>query len=121
MTEAFDDLVMRTTTKRTREKAKHRSQELIQEMLLSEIRVSVGKSQREVAETLGIRQPSLSKLEKQTDMQIATLQRIIAALGGQLQIIASFPKGTITMPQYSAMKVPSSAKRKSGSTDYRLV
>jgi predicted transcriptional regulator len=54
-----------------------------------------GKSQRELAKTLGIKQPSLSKLEKQSDMQISTLRRIVSALGGELEVVARFPKGAI--------------------------
>ena len=37
---------------------------------------------------MGIRQPALSKLESQDDMQISTLVKIIEALGGQLSITA---------------------------------
>ena len=57
------------------------------------MRKLAGKSQREVAATLGIKQPSLSKLEGQSDMQISTLRKIVAALGGELDVIARFPKG----------------------------
>jgi predicted XRE-type DNA-binding protein len=45
-------------------------------------------SQQHVAETLGVKQPSLSKLEKQPDMQISTLRKIAKALGGELEILA---------------------------------
>jgi hypothetical protein len=55
---------------------------------------------------LGIRQPSLSKLEGQSDMQISTLQRIVAALGGTLDVIARFPKGTIRIDQFDAQSPP---------------
>ena len=58
------------------------------EMLLAEIRKAVGMTQEELASALGIRQPSLSKLEGQDDMQISTLRRLIEALGGTLEIIA---------------------------------
>ena len=81
MVKSFDELVKRTTTKKTQEKASRRAQELLGELLLSEIRQLAGKSQREVAETLGMKQPSLSKLEKQADMQISTLRKIVKAAG----------------------------------------
>jgi DNA-binding XRE family transcriptional regulator len=100
MAKSFDELVKRTTTKRTRDKAAKRTQELLGELLLSECRQMAGKSQQEVADLLGIKQPSLSKLEKQRDMQISTLQKIVAALGGELEVLARFPKGTVRIEQF---------------------
>ena len=100
MAKSFDELVKRTTTKRTRERAARRTRELLGELLLSEIRKLAGKSQRQVAQALGIKQPSLSKLEKQSDIQISTLRRIVAALGGELEVIAKFPKGMVKIEQF---------------------
>jgi transcriptional regulator with XRE-family HTH domain len=100
MAKSFDELVARTTSKRTRARAARRTRELLGEMLLSDMRKRAGKSQREVAETLGIRQPSLSKLESQSDMQISTLRRIVTALGGELDVIARFPKGAVRIEQF---------------------
>jgi transcriptional regulator with XRE-family HTH domain len=100
MAKTFDDLVNRTTNKRTRERAAVRTKELLGELLLSEVRKLAGKSQREVAVALGIKQPSLSKLEGQSDMQISTLRRIVAALGGELDVIARFPKGAVRIDQF---------------------
>ena len=97
---SFDDLVKRTTGKRTRQRAAARTRELLGELLLSEIRKLAGKSQHEVADALGIKQPSLSKLEGQSDMQISTLRKIVAALGGELDVIARFPKGAVRIDQF---------------------
>ena len=92
MAKSFDALVRRTTTKKTRQRGAARAQELLRELLLSEIRELAGKSQKQIADVIGIKQPSLSKLEKQSDMQISTLRRIVNALGGELEVIAKFPK-----------------------------
>jgi transcriptional regulator with XRE-family HTH domain len=100
MAKSFDELVKRTTSKRTRECAAARTRELLGELLLSEVRRLAGKSQREVADALGIKQPSLSKLEGQSDMQISTLRKIVAALGGELDVIARFPKGAVRIDQF---------------------
>src|SRR5216683_1114554 len=102
MAKSFDELVKRTTTKKTQAKASRRAQELLGELLLSEVRQLAGKSQQEVAETLGMKQPSLSKLEKQADMQISTLRKIVKALGGKLEILARFPKGTVKIDQFDS-------------------
>lgn len=95
MAKSFDSLVRRHTTKRTRALAAKRTNDLLGELLVSELRRLAGKSQREVAATLGIKQPSIAKLEKQSDMQISTLQKIVKALGGELDIVARFPKGAV--------------------------
>ena len=44
-------------------------------------------TQDELAASLGVKQPTLSRLEGQDDMQISTLRRVIEALGGELEII----------------------------------
>lgn len=100
MAKSFDELVKRTTTKQTRAKAARRTKELLGELLLSEMRQMTGKSQREVADVLGINQPSLSKLEKQTDMQMSTLHKVVTALGGKLELVAHFPQGAVRIDQF---------------------
>jgi transcriptional regulator with XRE-family HTH domain len=113
MAKSFDALVKRTTTKKTRERAARRTQELLQELLLSEIREMAGKSQQQVAKAIGIKQPSLSKLESQSDMQISTLQRIINALGGKLEVIARFPNSAVKIEQFDTAAVRREGKRRS--------
>jgi len=100
MAKSFDDLVKRTTTQRTRAKAARRTQQLLGELLLSEVRQMAGKSQQQVADALGMKQPSLSKLERQHDMQISTLRKIVKALGGELEVLVRFPKGTVRIEQF---------------------
>ena len=79
-----------------------RTRKLLGELLLSELRKLAGKSQGQLAAALGIKQPSLSKLERQSDMQVSTLQKIVKALGGELEVIARFPKGTVRIEQFDA-------------------
>ena len=83
-------------------KAKARSKEMMAEMLLVEIRKETGFTQENLAKAIGIKQPTLSKLESQDDMQISTLQRLIQALGGQLELIAHMPNGDIRISQFKA-------------------
>ncbi|NNM84986.1 MAG: helix-turn-helix transcriptional regulator [Phycisphaerales bacterium] len=100
MAKTFDDLVNQTASKATRTRTAARTKVLLAELLLSEVRKLTGKSQRQVASALGIKQPSLSKLEGQSDIQISTLRRIVAALGGELDVIARFPKGAVRIDQF---------------------
>jgi DNA-binding XRE family transcriptional regulator len=78
-----------------RARAQAKADELINEMFLAEIRQSLGLTQAQLAEELGISQPALSKIENQDDMQLSTLRRIIEAMGGELEIVAHLPKGDI--------------------------
>jgi transcriptional regulator with XRE-family HTH domain len=84
-----------------RRRATLKAREMMVEMLISEIRREAGFTQEQVAEVLGIRQPSLSKLESQDDMQISTLRKIVNALGGELEIIAHMPAGDIRIRQFA--------------------
>jgi transcriptional regulator with XRE-family HTH domain len=102
MAKSFDALARRTMTKSMRARADQRTRELLGEYLLSEIREGRGKSQMEIAAALGIKQPSLSKLEKQTDMQISTLEKIVKVLGGELEIIARFPKRAVRIRPFGS-------------------
>lgn len=83
-------------------RAKAKSKEMMAEMLLAEIRKQTGLTQADLAKSLGIKQPTLSKLESQTDMQISTLRRLIQALGGDLELIAHLPGGQIRISQFMA-------------------
>ncbi|MGA2497456.1 MAG: XRE family transcriptional regulator [Tepidisphaeraceae bacterium] len=56
----------------------------------------------ELAEKLGIRQPAVSQLEQQDDMQVSTLQRIVKALGGVLEITVRLPGGEYRLGQFNS-------------------
>ena len=45
-------------------------------------------SQIEIASALNVKQPSVSKIEKQADMYLSTLRSYVEAVGGQLDLIA---------------------------------
>lgn len=81
-------------------RAEARAQEMMAEMLLSEIRKQTGLTQEDLAASLGIRQPTLSNMETRTDMQISTLRRLIKALGGELELIVHLPGGDVRLSQF---------------------
>lgn len=84
-----------------RARAQERTREMIVEMLLAEIRQCSGVTQKELAATLGMTQPSLSKIESQQDIRVSTLHRLIESLGGTLELIAHFPSGDVRLTQFS--------------------
>ena len=79
-------------------------QKELERMLLVELRKLSGMTQAQVAKALGIKQPSLSQLESQDDMQISTLRRIVEALGGELEIIATLPTGRVALSQFKEQR-----------------
>ena len=101
MAKKFDDLLKNIKPERVKN-AKAKAQDMMAEMLLSELRKESGQTQEELAKTLGIKQPSLSKLESQDDIQLSTLNRLIQALGGKLELIAHMPKGDIRISQFKS-------------------
>jgi DNA-binding XRE family transcriptional regulator len=100
MAKSFDQLADRVMSAKARARASTRARELLGELLLSELRKLAGKSQAELARELGMKQPSLSKLEHQADMQISTLKKIVEALGGRIIITAQFPRGHARLKQF---------------------
>jgi predicted transcriptional regulator len=96
----FDELRAKMTPARRARNDRAVKTEL-RRMLLSELRRTAGMTQVKVAKSMGITQPTLSHLEGQDDMQVSTLQRIVKALGGELEIIAKIPSGQIALSQFS--------------------
>jgi predicted transcriptional regulator len=60
-------------------------------MTLAELRKGRKISQATVAEALGIGQMQISRLEKRKDPRLSTMQRTVAAMGGHLTMIVTFP------------------------------
>ena len=94
MARKFSELRSRMSP-RSRARAAARARELLAEMPLAELRRARGLSQKALAEALGVQQPSIARLEKRTDMYVSTLRSHIEAMGGELEVVARFPDGSI--------------------------
>ena len=70
-------------------------------MPLDELRAARNLTQEHLAALLHIKQASVSKMERRTDMYIGTLGKFIEAMGGQLEIRAIFPDGAVRITQFS--------------------
>ena len=44
-----------------------------------------------MAATLGVRQDTISRLEKRSDMLLSTMRHYVESMGGQLELVARFP------------------------------
>ncbi len=100
MAKSFKELVARTGNAKTRQIAERRTRELVAEMIVSEIREALGKTQTQVARQAGMKQPSLAKLEAQSDMLISTLRKVMKAMGGELEVAVHFPQGRVRLKQF---------------------
>lgn len=58
--------------------------EALREYSLSELRKAIGMAQATVAQSLGVTQSEVSKLERRPDLYISTLRRYIEAMHGEL-------------------------------------
>ena len=75
-----------------RKEIEARAAELIaEEMSLRDLREALTLTQKRMAETLGIGQDSVSRLERRSDLLLSTLRSYIEAMGGSLSLIAEFP------------------------------
>jgi hypothetical protein len=71
--------------------------ELRRELPLHQLRQALKLSQEKVAEELGVTQAAVSRLEHRPDLFVSTLRRFIEAMGGELEVRAHFPTGTVTL------------------------
>ena len=87
-------------TPESRARADELFRELQREYRLTELRNALGVSQEELAQLMDKKQAAISRFERRSDMHISTLREFIAALGGRLQVIASFPEGSYHINQF---------------------
>jgi transcriptional regulator with XRE-family HTH domain len=86
-----DDYMSKLSPAR-RKKIEARTKELLaEEMTLRDLRKARQQSQETVAELLGMRQGDVSKLERRADAYLSTLRRYVEAMGGELELLATFP------------------------------
>ena len=61
-------------------------------MALAELRRALDVSQEDLAKLLKVSQASVSKMENRSDLHVSSVAAYITALGGQLELVARFPK-----------------------------
>lgn len=58
---------------------------------LRALRLLADRSQEQIAQALGVKQPSVLKIERQTDLYLSTLRRFVEAAGGKLELRVELP------------------------------
>ena len=67
---------------------------LRQTVTLSMLREELNLSQAELATAMGVKQPTVAKMEQaENDRRLSTLRRYVAALGGEISIDVTLPTG----------------------------
>ena len=75
--------------------AREKAAEMLLNIHLAELRELVQKTQVEVAQTLGIKQPTVAEMEKRgRDLKLSSLKRYVEATGGKLRLDIELPNGT---------------------------
>jgi len=107
MAKLFADLRRKMPVSR-QERARVRTDAMLAEIALAELRRSRGVTQNELAKSLDVRQAAVSKLEGRDDLLLSTLAAYVRALGGTLEVVARFGNQAIRLD-------PRAAAAKSGS------
>jgi DNA-binding XRE family transcriptional regulator len=89
--------IMAGLAKERRERIETRAVELHAEVDgLKALRLLAERSQDQIAQSLGVKQPSVLKIERQTDLYLSTLRRFVEAAGGTLELRVELPgKGVL--------------------------
>lgn len=96
MAKSYAQLRTKMTPKQRAAAAKL-ARQLADELPLNQLRHALLLTQQQLAESLGVSQVAISKMENQSDMLISTLQRIVEAMGGELELRVRFPQGDVTL------------------------
>lgn len=81
-----------------------KTEQLLAEMPLHQLQQARGLSQKLLAEVLREQQESITKLEKRADMYLSTLRTHIQAMGGDLEVVARFPLGSVRIGNFSDLE-----------------
>jgi DNA-binding XRE family transcriptional regulator len=84
--------IMARLPKERQARIKARAAELHREVEgLKALRLLAQRSQEQMAQGLGVKQPSIVKIERQTDLYLSTLRRFVEAAGGTLELRVELP------------------------------
>lgn len=97
---SFKNLTSKLTTEQ-RAKVDAAKTRLRGEMTLAELRQARQLTQETIGATLQVGQPAIAKIEKRTDMYVGNLRRFVEAMGGEMEIVARFAEGDVTITNFA--------------------
>jgi transcriptional regulator with XRE-family HTH domain len=89
---------------RARRRSEAKANRMIREMALDELRIARQMTQEQLAAQLQVRQPAIAKLERRADMYLSTLRSVIEGMGGELDVRAVFPNGSVRITKLKGQR-----------------
>lgn len=86
--------LMAKQSPQSQESIAEKVEEMRRAIALNMLREELNLSQAELAAAMGVKQPTIAKIEQaDNDPRLSTLKRYVAALGGELTIDVKLPTG----------------------------
>jgi len=99
MARSFNTLREKMSPQR-QEQAKERTNEMLEELALQDLRKALNLTQEQVAIIMKTNQAAASRMENQSDIYVSTLRKYIRALGGEIKIVATFKDREVVINQF---------------------
>ena len=110
MSKPFKNLIEKMPAER-QQRIKQKAKHLKTQMAIGELRRALELTQEQVAGSLNIKQAAISKIERQSDIYIGTLRKILTAMGAELRIVAHFPDTDVEIDQFTNLKNNTTSRR----------
>jgi transcriptional regulator with XRE-family HTH domain len=110
MSKPFKNLIEKMPAER-QQRIKQKAKNLKAQMAIGELRRALELTQEQVAGSLNIKQAAISKIERQSDIYIGTLRKILTAMGAELRIVAHFPDTDVEIDQFTNLKNSTTSRR----------
>lgn len=91
----WDGLKKKPFTPEQLERLEQRTRKTLLDMRLRELRKIAGVTQASLARRLKVSQGQISETENREDVLVSTLRRYVAALGGEIEVVARFGDKTL--------------------------
>ena len=98
----FSDLKKGWSPERLARNETHKAKLADELVSLEQLREGLGISQEELASVMEVQQPAISKLVRRPDMKVSTLRDLIAAMGGELHLTATFPDRSVEIGNFTS-------------------
>ncbi|MBZ5610439.1 MAG: helix-turn-helix transcriptional regulator [Acidobacteriia bacterium] len=106
MTRKFNELREKMSS-RARAESEREFRRMVEEMPLRKLRAARELTQENLASVLHVKQSEVSKIERRTDMYLSTLASYVKAMGGTLEVRATFPDGAVVkINQFESLTEP---------------
>lgn len=91
MARSLDEVLQGLPAERRKRLEQLGNERLEEYRTLQDLRKARDLTQVRMAETLGVKQENISRLEKRSDLLLSTLRSYVRAMGGTLELVARFP------------------------------